>query len=217
MKVNRTWIENNFNKFNAEYFEGKLPIPTFQICNTYRMLGQCGAKNWKAEHPNFVIKISNYFDRTEKEFQNTLIHEMIHLHFQSNKDWKESHGKKFQAMARSFDKYGWNIHTTEQGLKSKTTNGKIDTRIIMTFNDVRRNLTWLCCVANDSAKIKYFKKYITTNSYYSNPNFYATNCDKFGTMRVCHTRLSGKTMVNEKFVKEFLPYLSEYHPTFLNY
>lgn len=108
------FIEQTFKRFNVDYFNNELPMPKFQITNTHRMLGQCCAKNWRSPHPNFFIKISNHFDRRSHDFKNTILHEMIHLFFQSKGMWKVGHGKEFQQMARSFDKYGWNIQTKEK-------------------------------------------------------------------------------------------------------
>lgn len=111
MDITIEWIARNFNKFNRQYFNGQLPTPRFIVVDTRRMLGQCGAKNWRAVRPDFYIKMSNHFDRSEYQFQNTLIHEMIHLYFQSKRMWNVRHGREFQMVARSFDKYGWDIHT----------------------------------------------------------------------------------------------------------
>lgn len=111
MDITIDWIARNFNKFNRQYFNSELPTPRFIVVDTRQMLGQCGAKNWRALRPDFYIKMSNHFDRSEYQFQNTLIHEMIHLYFQSKRMWNVRHGREFQMMARSFDKYGWDIHT----------------------------------------------------------------------------------------------------------
>lgn len=210
MKVTRTWIATNFDTFNKEYFNGKLPIPNFLLCNTYRMLGQCGAKNWRSAQPNFYIKISNYFERTEHEFKTTLLHEMIHLYFQSKADWKEGHGRKFQAMARTFDKYGYDIHT-KSNLTHKTTNHTIPTRVVMTFKEKSNNNIWVCCVANDPIKMGAFKRTIDNSTTYIEPQFWTTNNEMFSGMKISHKRLGGKIVTEKVFNETYIPLLVKFN------
>lgn len=101
MTITKTYLENKFNKYNNEYFGGKLIMPTFRIINTYRRLGQYrGRTN--------TISISTYFDRDEKGFDQTLIHEMIH-EWQWQTYRHVDHGNTFKAKAREINRYGWDI------------------------------------------------------------------------------------------------------------
>lgn len=120
MKVTKSWIKSNFKKFNALYFGKKLPTPSFLIINSKSCWGQCGIKYSKAFGNIYCIRISNYYDREEFDFQNTLLHEMIHLHFYSIGDIEERHGMKFREMALALNKQGWNIRI----MKDKKTNHK---------------------------------------------------------------------------------------------
>lgn len=86
----KTW----FNEFNAKVFDGKLPIVPIKFNNTYRQLGQF---YWGVR--GIGIKISLFYDRTEEQYRNCLLHEMCHLYCY-NQGWRnEHHGPRWQAIA----------------------------------------------------------------------------------------------------------------------
>ena len=61
---------------------------------------------------DFAIRISNYYDMTERQFQNVLLHEMIHysIAYTGTKD-TSPHGVVFRGMADAMNrKYGWDIN-----------------------------------------------------------------------------------------------------------
>lgn len=109
MELTTEWMADNFAKFNKEYFNSELPTPQFVIIDRLKVLGSCGAKNWRAEHPNFVIRLSNHYERSAYDYQCTLLHEMIHLHWQSKGEWSVKHGEKFVEMAMRIREMGWDI------------------------------------------------------------------------------------------------------------
>lgn len=117
MYVDINWIERNFTLMNARFFGGRLPIPRFVIDNSSKHLGQCSytCKRNRFGHRvgpmHYTIRISNYYSRPESNILNTLLHEMIHLHFYSIGKLNVGHGPEFQEMGRSFDRYGFNIKT----------------------------------------------------------------------------------------------------------
>lgn len=108
MNLTIDWIATTFAKFNCEYFNNELPTPRFLIVQSDKILGQCGAKHWRT-HPDFFIKLSNLNERTEYQYQCTLLHEMIHLYWQSKGEWNVHHGKKFVDMAMRFKRMGWDL------------------------------------------------------------------------------------------------------------
>lgn len=119
MILTTTWMAKNFAQFNIKYFHAMLPTPRFIIVDSKAFFGQCGAKNWRAEHPDFYLKLSNHTERTEYQFQCTLLHEMIHLYWQSKGEWNVGHGDKFVEMALQFRKLGWDVSTGQKNDKSK--------------------------------------------------------------------------------------------------
>jgi hypothetical protein len=117
------FISENFHKFNKEYFEGKLQTPTFEITHAKSYLGQYHWKYgsnylWDGHRvlSESVIRISNMFDRNETDYQNTIIHEMIHLYIRQNhiKDTRPHHGRVFNSIADRINRQGgWHIARTD--------------------------------------------------------------------------------------------------------
>ena len=111
------FISENFHKFNKEYFNDELQTPTFEITRVKSYLGQY---HWKygfdGDLIENVIRISNMFDRNETDYQNTIIHEMIHLYIRQNhiKDTRRHHGRVFNSIADRINRQGgWHIARTD--------------------------------------------------------------------------------------------------------
>lgn len=82
------WMANKFKYFNSEFFEGKLQAPKFVVGCDY---GQWGYLEYRANYNKLtrnitkvlsqpVLKLTNAYDRDEKDVESTLLHEMIHLY-----------------------------------------------------------------------------------------------------------------------------------------
>lgn len=106
-----------FNECNEKYFEGKLPIPQFDLLHSFRT---CGYFNCDYEQGwfsrtlyNFRISMTDYYDFTPRQFEDILVHEMIHYYLAcTGQDRKCRHGKKFKEMAeRLNNQYGLHIVT----------------------------------------------------------------------------------------------------------
>lgn len=109
------FIKENFHKYNNKYFEGTLKEPTFKITSTRRRLGCC---KWRTNYYNervFTIEISNFYKRSEKDYCQTLIHEMIHLYIRQNDiaDNGKHHGPVFYHWANKINRDGWTISRTD--------------------------------------------------------------------------------------------------------
>ena len=74
----RTW----FRQFNTDYFGSELPMPRIVLSKARTRLGtmacKCTRRLMKRVYTDFTIRISTYYECTEREFQETLLHEMIH-------------------------------------------------------------------------------------------------------------------------------------------
>lgn len=115
MELTEEWIAYYFYIFNREYFGNELPTPRFLIIQSNKVRGQCTAKHWRSGCPDFYIKLNNRFEQTEYQYQCTLLHEMIHLYFQSRGEWNVGHGEKFREVAIRFRNIGWNIMIPRSG------------------------------------------------------------------------------------------------------
>lgn len=98
------FIEQKFAAFNAQMFGDKLTMPPIQLSKARSFVGQCAAKKRRTSlHDirlyDFRLKFSICFDLPEHEWEDTIIHEMIHYYIGVNglKD-TSAHGKLFRQM-----------------------------------------------------------------------------------------------------------------------
>ena len=69
MQINTEWIAVNFDRFNKDYFGGRLTPPKFSVNNARTRLGSMAFK-WKRsllkrESYDYVIRLSIYYDIPE--------------------------------------------------------------------------------------------------------------------------------------------------------
>lgn len=113
--------------FNEQYFDGVLPTPRFYIGRSRTRLGSLSyrrgivlkrsifpfRKEGIGTANAFTLTLSNYYDQTEYQFKNVLLHEMIHLSIAASglKD-SSPHGVIFRGMMSRLNREGWNISVT---------------------------------------------------------------------------------------------------------
>lgn len=78
-------MEQWFTTFNEQYFDGGLPLPRLALSRSKTRLGSMSCKRVTrllrgTKFSDFTIRLSNYYDLSERDFQNVLLHEMIHYH-----------------------------------------------------------------------------------------------------------------------------------------
>lgn len=117
MQIDILWMRDNFLAFNARYFNDALPVPRFHAGHSRTRLGSLSFKRsmrWGQTHLyDFTITISNYYDQTEEQFLNVLLHEMIHYSIaHSGTRDSSQHGPTFRNMMEKLNKDGWNITVT---------------------------------------------------------------------------------------------------------
>lgn len=115
MEITKEWLEEWFEHFNSSYFSQALPRPKLLLSRSRTRLGSMSCRSvltWKGRrNTDFVIRVSNYYDLSEREFQHVLLHEMIHyfIAFKQLKD-TSSHGRLFRSMMNHLnEQYGWEI------------------------------------------------------------------------------------------------------------
>ena len=107
-------IAEAFDKYNRAYFEGKLPVPMFDLLHSFRTCGyfQYTKGGWfdKTLYDP-TISMTDYYDFTEMQFKDIMVHEMIHYYLAYfSIDRRCRHGKKFMEMAERLNKtYGLHI------------------------------------------------------------------------------------------------------------
>lgn len=107
----RVW----FRQFNADYFDDSLPMPRLALSKARTRLGtmscKCHRRLTKRVYTDFCIRISIFYDCTEREYKETLLHEMIHYYITYNNIADTSaHGRVFHSMMNRLNNdHGWHI------------------------------------------------------------------------------------------------------------
>lgn len=125
MKVSTEWIRNWYNYFNKIYFGGILPpegdpdieysIEFLPVNKDTFYLGQC---RYNKNHHTILVLNNKYDWLIEKEWQNVLLHEMIHV-WQDIMGYKGGHGKSFKKKAKEINSFGWGITTKYDDFRKK--------------------------------------------------------------------------------------------------
>ncbi len=113
MQIDILWLRENFHRLNKLYFDDVLPTPRFHIGRSRTRLGSLSYKKAGVVGEAFTLSLSNYYDQTELQFLNVLLHEMIHLSIAASglKD-TSAHGIIFRGMMSRLNREGWNISIT---------------------------------------------------------------------------------------------------------
>lgn len=104
-----------FGQFNSAYFADELPMPRLALSKARTRLGtmacQCRRTLWGRKYSNFIIRVSTFYDCTEREFQTVLLHEMIHYYitYKGIRD-TSAHGREFHRLMNWLNtEHGWHI------------------------------------------------------------------------------------------------------------
>lgn len=196
MKLTLDYIKTNFDKFNEKYFDGCLVTPKFKIVHAKSYLGRFAWKIVNGGKPDYTISISGMFDRSDKDFCNTIIHEMIHLYIhQYNVIDNGSHGRVFKRIAKRINADGWNIsrcgNVTGCGLSSK----KTVTYNLVTFlsHDGKYFL-----MRYNRSKQSYFMRVIMKYHYRDVVWFNSTDDVKYASFTECKSAFKGRYITKEE-------------------
>ena len=108
-------LTTKFNKYNDLIFSSKLPIPRLKWSRGKTRLGQMACKrkrSWgRTTFYDYTISVSRYYNLTEEQIDDVLIHEMIHyfIAYTGQKD-SSAHGTLFRSMMNNINQqFGRNI------------------------------------------------------------------------------------------------------------
>lgn len=126
MNITIPYIKQKFEEFNQQMFAGKLPMLPIRLSDAKTFLGVCTykkrkKKNGKIEKYNFTLRINTRIDLSEKEVEDTIIHEMIHYYIGVNQlEDTSAHGQVFQQIMETINlKYGRNLTISHKGTKEQ--------------------------------------------------------------------------------------------------
>ena len=139
MIVTTEWMTDKFGMFNAEYFEGSLPLPEMRVSRSKTRLGtmsyKYGRRLFRLTKKDYVIRMTSAFDMSERQAEDILLHEMIHLYIASQgiKD-SSAHGRVFRSMMNRLNNdYGREIKisVSMKDYAAAEHRGKARTRLVL--------------------------------------------------------------------------------------
>lgn len=124
------FVQDCFERFNEQIFEGKLPPIPVSLSRARRFLGKVEyriERNFfgkEVGYHDFRMRISTSFDLPPEELEDVVIHEMIHYYLLYFKiEDTSSHGKVFRQMMKRINReFGRNV-TIRHNKDASTTGG----------------------------------------------------------------------------------------------
>ncbi len=193
MKLTEKFIRENFKAFNKKYFDDNLTEPDFSITMAKLYLGRLAYRRKEdVGCCDFIIAISDYYDRSEHDYLNTLLHEMIHLYIRQNniEDTRKHHGKIFNEIAQRISGDGWDIGVTANmdNLKPKR-----PTKCNMVAFVGKKNP---CLIRYSTKSKEYFKRVFDKNGI-SDIVWFESN--EYGSFPICRKRFRGLNLTMEEY------------------
>lgn len=103
--VTTSLMNNWFTVYNLKYFNGELHRPIMKIKKAKSYYGKAFCGENIGEN---ILVLSDYLERSEFEYKNTFIHEMIHF-WQYKNFHTVDHKETFKKKANEINKDGWKI------------------------------------------------------------------------------------------------------------
>lgn len=109
MKPTLQYIKEKFDFYNTQIFGGRLPEVNISLCEVSSFVGQHKSKirnlpDGRREAYDHQLRFSTLFDLSERELDDTIIHEMIHYFIAYNGLVDRSvHGPLFKALMNSIN------------------------------------------------------------------------------------------------------------------
>lgn len=98
IKITKELLGEWFDKFNNEFFNGELRKTNFVISHNTGRFGQFRPRTW-------TIEISTHWVRSERDYANTLIHEMTHVMVRQTYGYRvQSHGYEWKEIANRINR-----------------------------------------------------------------------------------------------------------------
>jgi hypothetical protein len=205
MELTIKFISDNFNVINELYFNNELKTPKFEINHLKKCLGQY---HWKRNTYTgilleSVIRISDFYDRTEDDIVNTIAHEMIHLYIRQNniRDTRPHHGRVFNQIADRLNREGgFHIARTDSvegcGFRDKTKKREFYVGLFY----CGRLRKYFSFVMNKNY-VEYYKKVFNWYPHhYQQPIIFKSTDDKaWAHYPQCRRRVSGYTIDKDTY------------------
>ena len=128
MELTAQYLREHFWVLNNDYFDNELPEPQFAVTNARTQMGQFSCKRvrkgffGKYANTSYKIKVSEYYEQTAEEIDDTLLHEMIHflIAFRQLRD-TSAHGQLFRKEMNRLNRMGRHITISARTTQYVTT------------------------------------------------------------------------------------------------
>ena len=203
IKLTYDYMKKKFDLYNKKYFEGKLFQPTFVINHSKRSLGCYVSNRNLSIHEFSVLKMSDYYKRTEKDFDNTLIHEMIHLYQHQNNCCDRGHGIVFKSQCARINKDGWNLSRLDSN--SYEVSESVKKQANKTYYVgcyVKKGTTEGFIFVMSKPNVENFKRYFMKRTdVYEFETFVSHNSSVFDNFTKCRNTIRGKRIDKSELIK----------------
>lgn len=129
------FIKKTFSIYNETIFKGELPIPRFNLtrARTFRgkLVYRIRRKLIKTEFYDYEMRFSINFNLSQTEWEDVVIHEMIHLYIAAKKiKDNSSHGPVFRQIMEDINKvYSRNIKVSSKSTINEAAEKNPDRRV----------------------------------------------------------------------------------------
>lgn len=210
MELTIKYLTDKFEVYNMLYFNNLLPIPKFKITSARHTLGQY-KYNGLALYSH-TICVTDYYNRpTEKDYDQTLIHEMIHYFIKYMKiEDTSSHGRIFKQQCKRINKDGWDLARTTD-IRGWAINPKYAARIAKK-EEKKANRKRLVFVVEDHRKRQFaFCTNKTSLPFFEQCanrcgwkyKYLFSNNDVFQHWQNCKTRMIGNYLESDERLKQY--------------
>ena len=184
MTVTTAYIQQKFDEFNKQFFEGKLPPLPIRLSRAKTFLGQLAYKRRKKlfggeELYDFVLKISTRVDLPEQEVEDTIIHEMIHYYIGVNQLRDTStHGQLFRQIMDEINRKGGRHITISYKLSKEQREATFDKRPrqhVVALAELTDGRTGLKVLSTNRRSVNHFRNNVMRIPGVKKVDFYITN------------------------------------------
>lgn len=199
-KITTGFMREMFLTYNRDYFNNSLKEPIFEVVTLKSKLGECSWKNIRGGgRKDYKIRLSDYFQLTEKDYRTIMLHEMIHLFIRQHdiKDTRTHHGKVFYKWVNFLNDYGWDISRTFSANGYKVRQGLEKDYSLIVFRDYHGKPFLM----RYNAKYRHYfvKRFERYPLYYKEALWFTSNeSEKYGSMSECYKRVSGRYISEEE-------------------
>ena len=201
-KILRAW----FVQFNTEYFGGKLPEPRLLVSTARTQLGQFSCRRVRKglfrgyTTTGYTIKVSDYYQMEEHDYQQTLLHEMIHYYisYTGARD-TSAHGRLFRQLAARINEVGgWHITVSTRTEQYAVRNQKPSAQYLLIAIKTTDGHHYLSVVNPDYRS--YVDRQATRSPQIEEHRFVVTTDSKYATWPKTRS-LRGRRITEEEYLK----------------